>query len=227
MKTYYSELVVIRKFTMYNVRLCIYFSPPPSPSSPATRQMVNPEQEPRKRIRHQLSRQRSLTSTNTQNSMDSKGGPLTSPGVKRRLSKEKVITSKLLDMKKEKEDMMQSFEKVDEEPGEGMSTSGVGSPPLPYQNLPMDDISNHVTDQDDALTELQHGRTSSTTGDSSPKNGRRKGEMSRKMLERLNMFEINGSSGGNGSGNSSPLPLSPQTSTPVGSPSSQIDDRTY
>ena len=160
--------------------------------------------------------------------MDSKGGPLTSPGVKRRLSKEKVITSKLLDMKKEKEDMMLSFEKVDEEPGESVSTSGVCSPPLPYQSLPMDDISsNHVTDQDDALTELQHGRTSSIADGSSPKNGRRKGEMSRKMLERLNMFEINGSSGGSGSGSSSPLPLSPHTSTPVGSPSSEIDDRTY
>ena len=201
-----------------------------------------------------MSRQRSLTNMNNQNAIDSKGGTITSPGVKRRLSKEKVIASKMIDMKKEKEDLLLSFEKVPEEQdrrdGPSSRESAI-SPPVPSRTASDSSLviarskgggesttsHNHVTDYSSTndYPETQHSRSGSITGSGSPKNARRKGEMSRKMLERLNLFEASNSTGGNGGGSgtsssngggsSSPLPSSPHTSTPLTSPSVLVDER--
>lgn len=181
-------------------------------------------------------------STNAQNNMDSKNtGGITSPGVKRRLSKERVNSSKLLDMKKEKEDLLLSFEKVPEEPSEGSVRGESNTSPLPPSSAPHTgsevvsegySTHNHVTEDmsDDLPSEPHHSRSGSLTGSGSPKNTRRKGEMSQKMLQRLNMFEISNPGGSTGGGGSSQgtLPSSPRTSTPVNSPMVQGgDDRKY
>ena len=205
-------------------------------------QCINPEQEPRKR-RHQVTRQRSTNNMYNQNaSNDSKGGPLMSPGLKRRLSKERVAASKMIDMINEKKELMNSFEQVQEDPAE---SRGVNSPPVPSQPVsdpPANSTSgystqnsiDHVTDLSPAgeTQETLHGRSNSLSGSNSPKNTRRKGEISQRMLQRLNLFETSNSSGsggggggGGGGGNSSPLPSSPKTSTPVSSPPVNVDER--
>ena len=193
-------------------------------------QFVNPEQEPRKRIRHQVSRQRSLTNThmNKQNSIDSTNpGAITSPGVRRRLSKEKVIASKMIDMKKEKEDMLLSFENV---PEESTEISRTNSSPIQSSQLQLDDnatneynhFSSNQSSSMDEAGEGRHSRMGSITGSGSPKNARRKGELSKKMLDRLHLFEIS-----NDGGTVPPGPSSPHTSTPLNSPSVQMDDRKF
>ncbi len=160
---------------------------------------------------------------NKQNSIDSNNsGTITSPGVRRRLSKEKVIASKMIDMKKEKEDMLLSFENVPEESSETMTINGSPIPshsPHPPQSNNTDEC-NHIGTMDDTT---EFNRTGSLTGSGSPKNSRRKGEMSQKMLERLNLF-----SGGSGGSVDIPHgPASPLTSTPISSPLVLVEERMF
>jgi hypothetical protein len=146
-----------------------------------------------------------------------------SPALKRRLSKDKF--PKMIDMKKEKEDLMQSFEKMDEETideaNNTSSNAAIGSVPEATSN-------NHTSGS------IPIARTGSN---SSPKNNRRKNEISQKMLDRMNMFEggtnpgsppaavgslpsaIGGSPHVTTVGSPNPSNVSsPRTSTPITSP---------
>lgn len=125
----------------------------------------------------------------------------------------------MIDMKKEKEDLMHSFEKFDEDDTVPLSNAPPlsNTPPLSNSTTAHNDtnINNKVgvsTSTNQTPPPLLHSHSSgSLTGSNSPKNNRRKGEMSKNMLDRLNVFEVSGPS-------SSPSVSSPRTSTPVCSP---------
>ena len=121
-------------------------------------------------------------------------------------------------MKKEKEDLMQSFEKLDEEINNSNSspqttpTSQAGhtssaninnnSSPIPIPG------SAPPTNAPPTNAPPPMVRTNSTgSNGGSPKNSRRKGELSKNMLDRLNVFQSPGAA------NSSMT-----TSTPLSSP---------
>lgn len=109
----------------------------------------------------------------------------------------------MIDMKKEKKDLMESFEKLEEE----VTNNNVVSVPNPSQALPVNSSPN---DEAENIPSNRHPppmvRTNSSGG-SSPKNNRKKSELSQRMLDRLNMFEI-----GNGS-NGPATPTSPSVSS--------------
>lgn len=187
-------------------------------------QYINPEQDQLRKRRYQVGRRNSNATTH-QNSIDNK---FPSPGlVKRRLSKEKLtIPTKMLDMKKEK-DLMQSFEKLEEDASEHNSnntnswTSLPSSDPpttdLPYSSSSSNTIDSTTSNNNKGSSTPPMIRSDSLTGSGSPKNSRRKNEMSRQMLDRLNVFESS-KSGGGVVGPSSPNVSSPRTSTPISSP---------
>lgn len=112
----------------------------------------------------------------------------------------------MIDMKKEKEDLMHSFDKFDDDINLSNSPSSTPS---------NDNINNKgsVDLPPPIVRTNSSGSISSGSGDSnSPKNNRRKAEMSKTMLDRLNVFEVSNSI------SSSPAVSSPRTSTPVCSP---------
>ena len=188
-------------------------------------QYINPEQDQVRKRRYQVGRRNSNTMAH-QNSIDNK---YPNPGlVKRRLSKEKLtIPTKMIDMKKEK-DLMQSFEKLEEDASEHNSNNTNSWTTLPSSDPPTTDIpySSSSSNTIDSTTSNNNKgsstppmiRTDSFTGSGSPKNSRRKTEMSRQMLDRLNVFESSKSGGVVGGGPSSPNVSSPRTSTPINSP---------
>ena len=160
--------------------------------------------------------------------MDGNSKGITSPGLKRRLSKERLSMSKMIDMQKEKADLMHSFERMDEEQNVSNGNNRTDSSPTPSQPLP-DSVSNNTdsgysqknnstqSTNDVSTNEIpthSHSRNNSLTGSGSPKNTR---SMSQRMLARLNMFETTGN--GSSTTGGSPVPLSPlTTSTPLNSP---------
>ena len=163
--------------------------------------------------------------------MDGNLKGMTSPGLKRRLSKERLSMSKMIDMQKEKADLMHSFEHMDEEQNVSNGNNRTDSSPTPSQPL-SDSVSNNTdsgysqknnstqSTNDVSTNEIptySHSRSNSLTGSGSPKNTRRKTDMSQRMLARLNMFETTGN--GSSTTGGSPVPLSPlTTSTPLNSP---------
>ena len=183
-------------------------------------------------MRHyQVSKSRINSSFSHQNSFDGRGFP----SIKRRPSKERITIPKMIDMKKEKEDLMHSFERVDEEVGSSLSNSPVPSClPLqpssdcryPSSNSAPPINTNMIADINTSgpftPPQIRSDSTSSnSSGSGSPKSNRRgKGEISQRMLAKLNIFETSNSAS---SGAVSTTPALPHTSTPISSPpASQI-----
>ena len=115
------------------------------------------------------------------------------------------------DMKKEKEDLIQSFEKLDEEINNSNSspqtTPTCQAGPTPTSNINDNSPPIPIPGATGAPPPMIRTNSSGSNG-GSPKNSRRKGEMSKNMLDRLNVFQSPGPPG-------SP---SVTTSTPSSSP---------
>lgn len=131
-----------------------------------------------------------------------------SPGLKRRLSKERLQVPKL-DMQKEREDMMHSLERLGEEPQENSATTASSSTTTSSSSVTSGSNATSSSNTSSSRGESHEEVTSapsqpqeSTQG--SPKTAKR---MSTKMLAKVSMWE-----------QASNSPPSPRTSTPINSP---------
>ena len=143
----------------------------------------------------------------------------------------------MIDMKKEKEDLMHSFEKLDEEINLSNSPTmgGVNAQAPPTSRVDHTPSSSNInTSKGSSSTPVAipasapppmvRTNSSGSNGGGSPKNSRRKGEMSKNMLDRLNVFEASNSSGQGTPNAATVVPVStsstasPRTSTPVSTP---------
>ena len=170
-------------------------------------------------MRHyQVSKSRVNSSLSHQNSFDGRS-------IKRRPSKERITIPKMIDMKKEKEDLMHSFERVDEEVASSSVQPLQPSSDARYHSGSSSSPTNTNTIVDintsGAFTPPNARSDTNSSGLGSPKGNRRgKGEISQRMLAKLNIFETSNSAS---SGAVSTTPALPHTSTPISSPpASQI-----
>ena len=152
-------------------------------------QSINPEQAEllMRKTQNMIIRQK--TPLVLQMSIDGQKG---SPGLKRRLSKERLTVPKL-DMAKEREDLMHSLERLGEDPQESSNGS------ISATTEPINTPQPPSLQQQDSLQE-------------SPKSAKR---MSTKMMAKVSMFEQAGGSSPSAAPRTSTPVNSPQVNGPI------------